>query len=154
MADRNVADRHAADRNVADRNFSVAGFPGGGEVRHAFGRVARDFTWEEGHVVVGTYRGIHDRVYPDRADDTPDAHRAHRAQDRADTADAHRANRSGDGAQWATDAAVAPDAVGVERIANVRPRGRSHRTHRHSRYSQHGECQLLHVELRSSARVL
>jgi hypothetical protein len=149
-----MADRNVADRNVADRKISVAGFPGRGEVRHAFGRVARDFTREEGHVVIGTYRGVHDRVYPDRADDTPDAHWAHRAQDRADTADAHRANRSGDGAQWATDPAVAPDTVGVERIANVRPCGRSHRTHRHSRYSQHGECQLLHVELRSSARVM
>ena len=64
--------------------LSVAGLSRWGEVRHAFGGEARDFTREEGHVVVGPYRSIHDRIYADRADDATDADRADRTQDRID----------------------------------------------------------------------
>ena len=71
--------------------LSVAGLSRWGEVRHAFGGEARDFTREEGHVVVGPYRSIHDRIYADRADDATDADRAHGACDRTKATNADRA---------------------------------------------------------------
>jgi hypothetical protein len=91
-------------------------------------------------------RGVNDgrvdnRIHANGAYDTADADGAYRAQDRADAADAHRSHRASDGAEWTTDAAVATDAVGVERIPNISPgrRTRHQRSHRHCRYRQHGQ---------------
>jgi hypothetical protein len=99
--------------------LSVAGFSRWGEVRHAFGGEARDFTREERHVVVGLYGGIHDRVHSDGADDAADAYRSDRTQNRADAPDADWADRARNRAEGTADAAVSTDAVGVEGIPHV-----------------------------------
>jgi hypothetical protein len=136
---------------------SVAGCPGRGEVRHACRGVARDFTREEGHVVVRTYRGVHDRIDPDRANNAPDANRADRAENRIDpdrannAPDTHRADRARDRAQ-AADADRArgsddwihsdwpnhPAWAGGTTVVSSGGRSRDQRTHRHRRYRQDG----------------
>lgn len=94
--------------------LSVAGLSRWGEVRHAFGGEARDFTREEGHVVVGLYRGIHDRVHPDGADDATDAYRSDRAQNWIDPDRTHDAPDA-DRAHGPRNRTEATNAVGTYR---------------------------------------
>jgi hypothetical protein len=125
-----VLSAESAGNDGSGRSKTQARFRARGVVGLARGSEARELAGEGGaeRVAVGNrvaHGRIDDRIDSDRTKDAADAHRADRAQDGADAADADGTDRSSDGAERTSDAAVATDAVRVERIPDVSAGGGS-----------------------------